>query len=57
MGFTIQADGSVTDIKVLATEPLGVFEREAIKALSQWEFEAGSKSIRAQQRFDFTIEE
>jgi TonB family protein len=57
MGFTIQADGSVTDIKVLATEPLGVFEREAIKALSQWEFEPGSKSIRAQQRFDFTIEE
>jgi len=57
MGFTIGTDGSVSDIKVLAAEPLGIFEREAIKALEQWRFEPSSKSIRALQRFDFTLDE
>ncbi len=57
MAFTILPNGSVSDIKVLAAEPLGVFERESIKALEQWQFDASSKSVRAQQRFDFTIDE
>lgn len=57
LGFTIQTDGSVSDIKVLAAEPLGVFERDSIKALQQWEFEASSKSYKAQQRFDFNLEQ
>ncbi len=56
MGFTIGADGKVSQIKVLAAEPLGVFERESIKALEQWQFEAG-RQMRAQQRFDFTLDE
>ena len=57
LGFTINTNGSVSDIKVLAAEPLGTFERDSIKALQQWEFDASSKSYRAQQRFDFNLEE
>jgi len=53
LAFTIGTDGKVSDIKVLAAEPLGTFERDSIKALEQWQFEAGSRSYRAQQRFDF----
>jgi TonB family protein len=55
LAFTIRTDGSVVDIKVMAAEPSGVFERDSVKALEQWKFEAPSAPIRAQQRFDFEL--
>jgi TonB family protein len=39
LNFTIQPDGSVTDVQVVNAEPLGLFEASAIKALSQWRYE------------------
>jgi TonB family protein len=39
LNFTIQPDGSVTDVEVVNAEPLGLFDASAIKALSQWRYE------------------
>ncbi len=36
--FTIAIDGSVTDIRVVLSEPEGVFDRAAKKALSKWRY-------------------
>lgn len=39
MNFTVQADGSVTDICVSEDAPTRLFDREAVAALAQWKFE------------------
>ena len=36
--FTIATDGSVHDIRVLHSEPEGVFDRAATKALAKWRY-------------------
>ncbi|MCB1560085.1 MAG: TonB family protein, partial [Xanthomonadales bacterium] len=36
---TVQPDGSPSDLKVVESEPLGVFDDTAIAAISTWEFE------------------
>ncbi|MBD8525856.1 energy transducer TonB [Pseudomarimonas arenosa] len=37
--FVVQTDGSVDDVEVVAAEPSGWFEREAIQAARRWRFE------------------
>jgi len=37
--FTVGADGKVGDVKVVRGEPARVFDREAIRAVQQWEFQ------------------
>jgi periplasmic protein TonB len=38
--FVIQADGGVRDIRVVAAEPArGIFDMEAVRALSRWRFQ------------------
>lgn len=37
--FTIAIDGSVRDIRVVLSEPEGVFDRAAIKALRKWRYD------------------
>jgi len=59
--FTIRADGSVTDIEVVGSNPKGVFEQAAKRALSRWKFEpkeeGGRKvSRRARQTLRFTLD-
>jgi protein TonB len=36
--FTIAIDGSVRDIRVVRSEPEGVFDRAATKALAKWRY-------------------
>ena len=36
--FTIAVDGSVQDIRVVRSEPEGLFDRAAKKALSKWRY-------------------
>lgn len=55
LAFAIQPDGSVKEVKVMAAEPEGVFEREAIAALGRWRFQAPGKQIRAQRRIEFKM--
>lgn len=37
--FTVGSDGKVGDVKVVRGEPARVFDREAIRAVQQWEFQ------------------
>ncbi|AVP98639.1 energy transducer TonB [Ahniella affigens] len=37
--FTVGADGKVADVKVVRGDPARVFDREAIRAVQQWEFQ------------------
>ncbi|WP_095497365.1 energy transducer TonB [Paraferrimonas haliotis] len=39
LGFSIDIDGSVSDIFVVAAEPQGVFEQAAISALQKWRYQ------------------
>ena len=39
MEFTIQPDGSTTDIVVVDAEPSVIFDESAVYALSQWRYE------------------
>jgi protein TonB len=39
MQFTINADGSVSDVRVTEANPRRVFDRAAVAALSEWAFE------------------
>lgn len=40
--FTVTADGSVTDIEIVAAEKKGYFEDSAMEAVAQWRFEPNS---------------
>ena len=39
VGYSLGADGTVTDAKVVASAPEGVFESAALAEVQQWEFE------------------
>lgn len=39
MQFTINSDGSVSDVRVTDADPRRVFDRAAVAALSEWQFE------------------
>ena len=58
--FTIEPDGTVSDPKVIASEPRRVFDRDAIRAIYKWKFkprivDGKAVSRRATQRMDFTL--
>ncbi|WP_323601874.1 energy transducer TonB, partial [Rheinheimera pleomorphica] len=40
LAFTIAANGAVTDVSVIAAEPARVFDRDAIRALRRWKYQA-----------------
>ncbi|TXR52138.1 energy transducer TonB [Reinekea thalattae] len=40
LSFTIDPEGKVRDIKVLNAEPRNVFDRDAIRALRRWKYQA-----------------
>jgi TonB family protein len=59
--FTVQPDGSTADIEVVKSDPQGLFETSAIKALSQWRYEPvirDGKPVaqRAMVRIKFTAD-
>ncbi len=54
MAFTIETDGTVSHIKVIESEPKGVFDDASIKALSGWRYAPVESEIReVLTRFDF----
>lgn len=55
--FTVNALGRTEDIKVVESEPRGTFDREALRAVSRWEFEPALRDGRpVSQRLRHTIE-
>jgi len=60
LDFTVAENGQVRDIAVHATNPAGVFEGAAIRALSQWRYkpvlrDAQPKAQRARIRIRFAL--
>jgi TonB family protein len=56
--FTVLADGSVTNVTVLKAQPVGVFEKSAIAAVSHWRYrpidrDGASVSQHARLRLNF----
>lgn len=57
----VQADGSISDVRVLEADPPGVFEQVALEAIRQWRFqpamyEGAPVAVRARQTFRFTLD-
>ncbi|MBB5207701.1 TonB family protein [Chiayiivirga flava] len=54
--FTVLKDGSVDDVRVLASDPAGVFDREAVAAMQRWRFAPQRAQQRARRVFDFRLD-
>jgi protein TonB len=55
VSFTVQPDGSVTNVEVVRAEPSNVFNREAINAMEKWVFEASGTTSQGRRTFDFKL--
>ena len=60
--FTIEPDGSVSDPKIVGSQPRRMFDRNAIRAIFKWKFKPriiDGKPVarRATTRIDFNIDE
>ena len=53
--FTIGADGSVSELEVLRSEPEGVFEREALAAMERWRFAPPAAPMRARRTLEVKL--
>ncbi len=53
--FTIQTDGSVADVRVLRSQPEGIFDRDAIAAMRRWRYPPVPTAIKARRSFDFKL--
>lgn len=54
--FSVLENGTVNDIKVIASKPRRVFNRAAIKAISKWKFKPLGADISSVKRFNQIIE-
>jgi protein TonB len=55
--FTVAGNGSVSDVRVLRSEPPGVFDREAIGAMQRWRFQGTGQVVVGRRVFDFKLGE
>ncbi|MCG6118387.1 MAG: energy transducer TonB [Aquimonas sp.] len=53
--FTINPDGSVSDISVISARPRGVFDREAVNAIRRSSYEPVPEAIRVRRTIEFTM--
>src|SRR5258708_35365197 len=51
--MTIDASGEVTRVEVLEATPRRIFDREVVRALSQWRFAKGSDARAMEVDLDF----
>lgn len=59
--FTVDADGSISNVSVVASRPSRVFDRAAIRAMQEWRFDPRLENgepvaTRMRQRFDFRLD-
>ena len=60
LSFTVGANGDVSNVQVVDSQPRREFDREAVRALSQWKFRARLEngkavSATARQRLEFKL--
>ncbi len=60
--FTVNQEGLTQDIQIRESQPAGVFDKAATKAIRRWRFQAHRRdgrpvSVRARQRLDFRLQE
>ena len=55
VGFDVNTDGSTSAIKVVSSEPSGVFDASAEEAVSQWQFAPQDRVIRANVTVRFEL--
>lgn len=55
--FTIAADGSVSEVEVIRSQPEGLFEREAVGAMQRWRFARPEAPMRARRTLEFRLGE
>ena len=53
VAFRVLPDGSVDDLRILRSEPEGLFDDSAINAVSRWEFAARDDSVESRIRLSF----
>jgi len=53
--FTINADGSVGDVRIVSSKPRGVFDRNVQSAVRRWRFQAMDKPQTVTRTFSFTL--
>lgn len=56
VGFTINPDGSVSDVEVIRSDPPRIFDRAAVAAMEEWQYEAPGRSVRASRSFVFKLD-
>ncbi len=52
----VEADGSLSDIRVTQAHPEGVFDQVAMAAFEQWEFKPGLKRATVEQTMEFALD-
>lgn len=57
LSYTVEADGSVSEIKVVESKPAGMWEHSAISALASWKYKASLAAREKEHRFTFEIAE
>lgn len=55
LDFLINADGSVSDVRVIQASPQGVFEREAMAVVRRTRFEPPPEPTRARRTIEFSL--
>ncbi|QYK12141.1 M56 family metallopeptidase [Shewanella rhizosphaerae] len=56
LAFDIDKQGKVSNVSVIESSPAGVFDVEAVKALSQWRYEASPEGVsQAKVQLDFMM--
>ena len=55
LAFTIEPNGFVSAVKVLASNPPNVFEKNAIKAIKRWRFKETKSTREASITFNFRL--
>jgi protein TonB len=53
--FTINVDGSVSEVRVLRSQPEGIFDREASGAMERWRFAPPEQPMRARRVLEFKL--
>ena len=51
--FTVGTDGSVTDARVVRSNPPRVFDREALNAVERWRFQPIGAPVTTRRTFNF----